>query len=732
MFFRKVAVAVLLAGFSCPALAQSIQLAPGQVIGNSTAAQRPSTATSLSPLLDQAFNSNQGSIFNRGPTVWAATRTPVLGLVGAATGTLGFAGITSGTMTISPQSVAGTGTLLLPNLAGTIVAGASSPLVSSATTGVVSCPTCVTSSGGGAVTGTAPIVVSGAGNVSVTAAALTETNDTNVTMTLGGTPATALLQAVSLNLGWSGQLSVARGGTGIASGTSGGILGFTGTGTVASSALLTANAIMLGGGAGATPTTMASLGTSSTVLHGNAAGAPSFGSVALTSDVSGILPLANGGTNAALTAANGAIPYSTGSALALLAPTATARLPLLSGASAAPVWGAYTLPATVTSGGIPCFTSTTAETSSAALAANALILGGGTGVCPSALGSLGTTTTLLHGNAAGVPAFSQVVSGDIATNTVANSNLAQAGGATIKGNPGASTANVQDFTIQGLTARGLPDATNDKILLYDNAAGTIKYVTPGQVAAAATAGVTSFNTRTGAVAPASGDYTAAQIGSTGVFYKINIVGFNTAGTFTYTPSTGIVYAIAECYGGGGGGGGGNGAPSTQGAGGGGGSGGNSRTALSAAAIGASKTVTIGAAGTGGAAGNNVGGAGGDTSLGTLCVGKGGSGGGGGNGPGPGPGAGGAGGVAGTGDIANPGNGGSGGFASTSTSGALGSSGAGGASMLGGAASGVAAGVNGVAATGCGSGGSGGYGYAGTNAGGPGSKGCLFITEYLNQ
>jgi hypothetical protein len=48
----------------------------------------------------------------------------------------------------------------------------------------------------------------------ITGAALTETDDTNVTMTLGGTPGTALLRAVSMTLGWAGQLSVARGGTG--------------------------------------------------------------------------------------------------------------------------------------------------------------------------------------------------------------------------------------------------------------------------------------------------------------------------------------------------------------------------------------------------------------------------------------------------------------------------------------------------------------------------------------
>lgn len=59
---------------------------------------------------------------------------------------------------------------------------------------------------------------------------------------------------------------------------------------------LTDHAIVLGnGGAKAKPGT---LGTTVTVLHGNAAGDPTYGAVSLTTDVSGVLPLANGGTNA--------------------------------------------------------------------------------------------------------------------------------------------------------------------------------------------------------------------------------------------------------------------------------------------------------------------------------------------------------------------------------------------------------------------------------------------------
>jgi ATP-dependent protease HslVU (ClpYQ) peptidase subunit len=58
--------------------------------------------------------------------------------------------------------------------------------------------------------------------------------------------------------------------------------------------------------------------------------------------------LALGGTNAALTASNGGIFYSTASAGAILAGTATANQILLSGSSTTPAWSTATYPATTT------------------------------------------------------------------------------------------------------------------------------------------------------------------------------------------------------------------------------------------------------------------------------------------------------------------------------------------------------------------------------------------------
>lgn len=76
-----------------------------------------------------------------------------------------------------------------------------------------------------------------------TGAALTKADDTNVTLTLGGTPASALLQAVSLTLGWTGTLSGTRGGTGINNGsntiTIGGNLNFASSFTTSGSFAVT-------------------------------------------------------------------------------------------------------------------------------------------------------------------------------------------------------------------------------------------------------------------------------------------------------------------------------------------------------------------------------------------------------------------------------------------------------------------------------------------------------------
>jgi hypothetical protein len=71
-------------------------------------------------------------------------------------------------------------------------------------------------------------------------------------------------------------LPVANGGTGLTAGTSGGVLAYTASGTLASSAALTQYGVVYGGGAGVAPSATA-VGTATHVLTSNGAGvAPTF------------------------------------------------------------------------------------------------------------------------------------------------------------------------------------------------------------------------------------------------------------------------------------------------------------------------------------------------------------------------------------------------------------------------------------------------------------------------
>jgi filamentous hemagglutinin len=192
-----------------------------------------------------------------------------------------------------------------------------------------------------------------------------------------------------------------------ASGTSGGVLAFTGATTIASSAALAVNQIVLGGGAGAVPATLGSLGTTTTVLHGNAAGAPTFGPVSLTTDVSGDLPYSSLAQGSALS-----VLGVTGNATADVASIAagsdhqvlrrsgtTLAFGALNLGQAAAITG--TLPVgnggtgltSGTSGGVLAFTAAGTLASSGALTANLPVIGGGAGAVPTVGSRSGNTTT---------------------------------------------------------------------------------------------------------------------------------------------------------------------------------------------------------------------------------------------------------------------------------------------------------------------------------------------------
>lgn len=86
--------------------------------------------------------------------------------------------------------------------------------------------------------------------------ALTKTDDTNVTLTLGGTPETGLVKATSLTLGWVGQLSLTRGGSNASlTAAAGGIVYSTSTAMAIKAAGTAGQALLSGGTAAPTWTT---------------------------------------------------------------------------------------------------------------------------------------------------------------------------------------------------------------------------------------------------------------------------------------------------------------------------------------------------------------------------------------------------------------------------------------------------------------------------------------------
>ena len=221
---------------------------------------------------------------------------------------------------------------------------------------------------------------------------------------------------------------------------------------------------------------------------------------------------------------------------------------------------------------------------------------------------------------------------------------------------------------------------------------------------------------------------AAALIALGALGNVKLQVFTATGT--YTPSTGMIAALGFTIGAGGGGAGCAGTAGTTQPAGAGGAGSPSIKIMTAADVGASKAVTIGAGGGGGASGANNGAAGGDTSIGTLCIGKGGSGG---------QfaqnlvqnGSSGLGGVAGTGTITGTGAPGVSALGSFNASTGV-YAGTGGSTMLGGGGKG-GLGSNGSAGTGYGSGGGGGGSYdASSFAGGNGAQGIAFVLEFCNQ
>jgi hypothetical protein len=236
-------------------------------------------------------------------------------------------------------------------------------------------------------------------------AALTKTDDTNVTLTLGGSPTTALLNAASITAGWTGQLSIARGGTnGTATPTAGTIAYGTGTAYAFNTA-----------------------GTSGQPLLSGGSGAPTFGT----------LGVAAGGTGLTSTPANGALDIGNGTGFTRATLTAGSGVSISNGA------GSITISATG-SGGTVTSVGATAPVASSGGNTPTISLNSAYGDTLNPYGSKTANFFLAAPNgSAGAPTFRAIVAADIPTlnqNTTGTASNVTGTVAVANGGTGSTTA----------------------------------------------------------------------------------------------------------------------------------------------------------------------------------------------------------------------------------------------------------------------------------------------------
>src|ERR1700691_5374184 len=138
------------------------------------------------------------------------------------------------------------------------------------------------------------------------------------------------------------------------------------------------------------------------------------------------ISLGNGGTGAQLVGNLGSIPYSTTSAFALLAGTATANQMFVSGANPAPAWTTSTWPATTTINQI--LYSSAANTVTGLATANSASLVTSSAGVPSLVGPL-TNGQIIIGSTGATPVAGTITQGTniSVTNTAGTITIAATG-----------------------------------------------------------------------------------------------------------------------------------------------------------------------------------------------------------------------------------------------------------------------------------------------------------------
>jgi len=267
---------------------------------------------------------------------------------------------------------------------------------------------------------------------------------------------------------------------------------------------------------GTTPNiSMTNQGTTTTLLHGNAAGNPTFSAVSLVNDVTGTLGASYGGTGLNAYAVGDIIYASGATTFSKLSDIATGNALISGGVTTAPSWGKIGL-TTHVSGTLPIANGGTNGT--ATPTAGAIAYGTGSAIAYTAAG---TTGQVLTSATAGTPTWSTPASGTVTAVSVVSAN-----GLAGSSSGGATPALTLSTTITGLlkgngtaisaasSGTDYAPATSGTSILYGNGAGGFSNVTIG----------TGVSFATGTLSATGSGGTVTSVGSTGSVNGITLTG----------------------------------------------------------------------------------------------------------------------------------------------------------------------------------------------------------------
>lgn len=378
----------------------------GVILPSGTTGQRGTAADG-----NLRYNVTTGSFEGYANGAWGS----IVSGAGVSSVSFGSTGLTPATSTTGAVTVAGTLALTSGGTGATTAATARTNLVSakSGTNSDITELYALNGTSGG-------VAYQNVGNQLIMGSAMTFDG---TVLTVPGGFAGPLTSATGLPLttGVTGILPVANGGSGtatpaIVAGTNVTVSGTWPNQTVNASSSGTVSSVAVSGGTTGLTTSGGPITTSGTIT------------------LAGTLAVANGGTNSTATATAGGVGYGTGTAHAYTAAGTSAQV-LTSNGAGAPTWatpaasgvtsvaqsftggiisvagspittsGTLALTVAGTSGGVPYFTSTSTWATSALLASNNLMIGGGAGVAPSTVTTGTGVVTALGVNTGTAGAF---------------------------------------------------------------------------------------------------------------------------------------------------------------------------------------------------------------------------------------------------------------------------------------------------------------------------------------